>query len=157
MNDGDNGGRRRPSDRLRAVVESIGGHARSANLARADRLSEALAEVAAGALDEADRRRGHRDRPPARRDRRAPSGFPGASQLAGEIERYFVEADLDDPVRLATARDQVRRLQEELAAEPAYQPDDESRTPPADGWSAAGAAARRPARRRPRRPGGPAS
>ena len=115
-------------DRLRAVVESIGGHARSANLSRADRLSEALAEVAAGSLDE-----------PARQEATEIAhqlvgsagtfGFPEASQLAGEIERYFVEADLADPVRLATARDQIRRVQEALAAEPDYQPDDDEPDP----------------------------
>jgi HPt (histidine-containing phosphotransfer) domain-containing protein len=104
-------------DRLRAVVESIGGHARSANLSRADRLSEALAAVAAGSLDESARREAtevaHQLVGSA-----GTFGFPEASQLAGEIERYFVEADLGDPVRLATARDQVRRVQEELAAGP---------------------------------------
>ena len=46
-------------DRLRAAVESIGGQARSANLARADRLSEALAEVAAGLRDEVGPSGGH--------------------------------------------------------------------------------------------------
>jgi HPt (histidine-containing phosphotransfer) domain-containing protein len=123
-----NGGGSGPDDdaeaRLRAVVESIGGHARSANLARADRLSEALAEVAAGALDESDRRRAT-DIAHQLVGSAGTFGFPGASQLAGEIERYFVEADLADPVRLATARDQVRRVQEELATGSGYQPDDE--------------------------------
>ena len=111
-------------ERLRAAVESIGDHARSVNLARADRLSQALAEVAAGRRDEAARREAveiaHQLVGSA-----GTFGLPGASQLAIEIERYFLEADLDDPVRLATARDQVRRLHEELAAEPGYQPDDE--------------------------------
>jgi HPt (histidine-containing phosphotransfer) domain-containing protein len=110
--------------RLRAVVESIGGHARSANLARADRLSEALAEVAAGALNESDRRRAT-DIAHQLVGSAGTFGFAGASQLAGEIERYFVEADLADPVRLATARDQVRRVQEELATGSGYQVDDE--------------------------------
>ncbi len=112
-------------DRLRAVVESIGGHARSANLSRADRLSEALAEVAAGSLDESGRREAtevaHQLVGSA-----GTFGFAEASHLAGEIERYFVEADLGDSVRLATARDQVRRVQDELASGPHYQPDDEA-------------------------------
>jgi HPt (histidine-containing phosphotransfer) domain-containing protein len=115
-------------NRLRAAVESIGGHARSANRARADRLSEALAEVAAGSREEAARQEAteiaHRLVGSA-----GTFGFPGASQLASEIERYFVEADLDDPDLLATARDQVRRLQEELAAEPDYQPDEDECDP----------------------------
>jgi len=111
-------------DRLRAAVESIGGHARSVNQTRAGRLSQALDEVATGRWDEADRREAaeiaHQLVGSA-----GTFGFAGVSQLAGEIERYFLEADLDDPVRLATARDQVRRLQEELLAGPDYQPDDE--------------------------------
>ena len=124
MNEGDSGPDDDAEARLRAVVESIGGHARSANLARADRLSEALAEVAAGALDESDRRRAT-DIAHQLVGSAGTFGFPGASQLAGEIERYFVEADLADPVRLATARDQVRRVQEELATGSGYQLDDE--------------------------------
>ena len=124
MNEGGSGRDDDAEARLRAVVESIGGHARSANLARADRLSEALAEVAAGALDESDRRRAT-DIAHQLVGSAGTFGFPGASQLAGEIERYFVEADLADPVRLATARDQVRRVQEELATGSGYQRDDE--------------------------------
>ena len=111
-------------DRLRAAVESIGDHARSVNLARADRLSQALAAVARGRSKEAVRREAvevaHQLVGSA-----GTFGLPAASRLAVEIERYFLEADLDDPVRLATAQDQVRRLQQELAAEPDYQPDDE--------------------------------
>jgi HPt (histidine-containing phosphotransfer) domain-containing protein len=124
VNEGDSGPDDDAETRLRAVVESIGGHARSANLARADRLSEALAEVAAGALDESDRRRAT-DIAHQLVGSAGTFGFTGASQLAGEIERYFVEADLADPVRLATARDQVRRVQEELATGSGYQVDDE--------------------------------
>ncbi|HZA04630.1 MAG TPA: Hpt domain-containing protein [Propionibacteriaceae bacterium] len=111
-------------DRLRAAVESIGDHARSVNLARADRLSRALAQVARGRWEEAGRREAveiaHQLVGSA-----GTFGLPAASRLAVEIERYFLEADLDDPVRLATAQDQVRRLHQELAAEPDYQPDDE--------------------------------
>jgi HPt (histidine-containing phosphotransfer) domain-containing protein len=124
VNEGDSGPEDDAEARLRAAVESIGGHARSANLARADRLSEALAEVAAGALDESDRRRAT-DIAHQLVGSAGTFGFPGASHLAGEIERYFVEADLADPVRLATARDQVRRVQEELATGTGYQLDDE--------------------------------
>ena len=111
-------------DRLRAAVESIGSHARSVNLGRTDRLGEALAAVAAGARDDATRQEAtevaHQLVGSA-----GTFGFTGASQLAGEIERYFAEADLDDPVLLATAEDQVRRLRQELTGEPDYQPDDD--------------------------------
>jgi HPt (histidine-containing phosphotransfer) domain-containing protein len=124
VNEGDSSPDDGAEARLRAAVESIGGHARSTNLARADRLSEALAEVAAGALDESDRRRAT-DIAHQLVGSAGTFGFPGASQLAGEIERYFVEADLADPVRLATARDQVRRVQEELATGSGYHLDDE--------------------------------
>jgi HPt (histidine-containing phosphotransfer) domain-containing protein len=115
-------------DRLRAAVESIGDHARSVNLDRADRLSRALAAVAAGAWDEATRREAI-DIAHQLVGSAGTFGFPEASQLAGEIERYFVDADLGDPVRLATARDQVRRLTEELAAGPDHQPDEERDEP----------------------------
>jgi HPt (histidine-containing phosphotransfer) domain-containing protein len=111
-------------DRLRAAVESIGGHARSVNLGRADQLSQALAAVAAGARDDETRQEAteiaHQLVGSA-----GTFGFTAASQIAGEIERYFAGADLDDPVQLTTAQDQVRRLKEELAGEPDYQPDDE--------------------------------
>jgi HPt (histidine-containing phosphotransfer) domain-containing protein len=111
-------------DRLRAAVESIGDHARSVNLDRADRLNQALAAVAAGSEEEMTRRQAaeiaHQLVGSA-----GTFGFSGASQLAGEIGRYFVEGDLADPDQLATARDQVRRLREELAAGPDYQPDEE--------------------------------
>jgi HPt (histidine-containing phosphotransfer) domain-containing protein len=94
------------------------------NLDRADRLNQALAAVAAGSVEEATRRQAaeiaHQLVGSA-----GTFGFSGASRLAGEIGRYFVEGDLADPNQLATAREQVRRLREELAAGPDYQPDDE--------------------------------
>jgi HPt (histidine-containing phosphotransfer) domain-containing protein len=111
-------------DRLRAAVESIGGHARSVNLDRADRLSQALAAVAAGERGDATR---HDATEIAHQlvGSAGTFGFTGASRLAGEIERYFAEADLDDPVELAGAEDRVRRLKEELAGDPDYQPEDD--------------------------------
>ena len=113
-------------DRLRAAVESISDHARAANLARAAHLEQVLADIAAGQADEDERQRAtelaHQLVGSA-----GTFGFPGASQLAGELERYFVEADFTDRARLAAAREQVGRLRAELAADPAYQPDDEER------------------------------
>jgi HPt (histidine-containing phosphotransfer) domain-containing protein len=115
-----------PEDRLRAAVESIGGHARSVNLARADHLDHVLADIAAGRADENERQQAtelaHQLLGSA-----GTFGFPGASQLAGELERYFVEADFTDQAKLAIAREQVARLRTELSAEPTYQPDDEER------------------------------
>jgi HPt (histidine-containing phosphotransfer) domain-containing protein len=114
-------------DRLRAAVESIGDHARSVNLDRADRLDQALAEVSAGLREEVNRREAaevaHQLVGSA-----GTFGFSGASQLAGEIERFFVEGDPDDADQLAMARDHVRRLREELATGPDYQPDEDDPT-----------------------------
>lgn len=115
-------------DELRAAVESIGGHARSVNLQRAARLDRALADVAAGCREESGRQ-GATEVAHQLVGSAGTFGFAGASQLAGEIERYFVEADFDDPVRLARAREQVRQLAAELTAEPVYQPDEEDRDP----------------------------
>ena len=115
-----------PEDRLRAAVESIGDHARSVNLARAAHLDKVLADIAAGRVDEGEREEAtevaHQLVGSA-----GTFGFAGASQLAGELERYFVEADFTDNVRLAAARDQVGRLRAELAAGPVYQPDEDER------------------------------
>ena len=115
-----------PENRLRAAVESIRGHARSVNLARAAHLDQVLADIAAGRADEGERQRATESAHQLVGSA-GTFGFPGASQLAGELERYFVEADFTDEARLATARDQVGRLRAELAAEPAYQPDEEER------------------------------
>jgi HPt (histidine-containing phosphotransfer) domain-containing protein len=120
------GGVERPEDRLRAAVESIGDHARSANLARASHIAQVLADIAAGRADE-DQRRSATESAHQLVGSAGTFGFPGASQLAGELERYFVEADFTDEARLAAARDQVGRLRAELAADPAYQPDEGER------------------------------
>ena len=113
-----------PEDRLRAAVESISDHARAVNLARAAHLDRVLADIAAGRDDEEERLRATESAHQLVGSA-GTFGFPGASSLAGELERYFVEADFTDPAQLATARQQVARLRAELAAEPAYQPDEE--------------------------------
>lgn len=117
-----------PQDQLRAAVESIGGHARSVNQERAARLDQALSEAAAGWRGDA-RRREAAEAAHQLVGSAGTFGFSGASQLAGEIERYLRSGDPDDPARLAAARDQVRQLQEALAAEPDYQPEDDERDP----------------------------
>lgn len=115
-----------PEDRLRAAVESISDHAHSVNLARAARLDQVLADMVAGEVDEGEREEAtevaHQLVGSA-----GTFGFPGASQLAAELEHFFVEADFTDQTRLAAAREMVRRLRAELAAGPAYQPDDDER------------------------------
>ena len=124
MSRDDNGPDDVAEDRLRAAVESIGDHARTVNLTRAERLGEALAAIAAGSREESARQEAaeiaHQLVGSA-----GTFGFLGPSQLAGTLERYFIEADLDDPVGLAAAQDQVRRLRQELTAEPDYQPEDD--------------------------------
>jgi HPt (histidine-containing phosphotransfer) domain-containing protein len=124
MNPEDPGKTEPPEDRLRAAVESIGDHARSVNLARAAHLDRVLADIAAGRSDEDERQRATESAHQLVGSA-GTFGFPGASQLAGELERYFVEADFADPARLAVAREQVSRLRAELAAKPSYQPDDD--------------------------------
>jgi HPt (histidine-containing phosphotransfer) domain-containing protein len=115
-----------PEDRLRAAVQSIVDHARSVNLDRAADLDRVLDDITTGRAGEGKRQRAtevaHQLVGSA-----GTFGFPEASQLAGELERYFVEADFTDQARLASAREQVARLRAELAAGPAYQPDDEER------------------------------
>ena len=120
------GGVEPPEDRLRAAVESIGDHARAANLARAAHLEQVLADIAAGQADE-EERQGATESAHQLVGSAGTFGFAGASQLAGELERYFVEADFTDQARLAAARDQVGRLLAELASDPTYQPDEEER------------------------------
>jgi HPt (histidine-containing phosphotransfer) domain-containing protein len=115
-----------PEDRLRAAVESISDHARLVNLARAGHLEQVLADIAAGRADE-NKRQLATESAHQLVGSAGTFGFPGASQLAGELERYFVEADFTDQARLAFAQEQVARLRAELAAAPAYQPDDEER------------------------------
>ena len=126
MNSEGPGAREPFEDRLRAAVESISDHARAANLARAAHLEQVLADIAAGEADEDERQRATESAHQLVGSA-GTFGFPGASQLAGELERYFVEADFTDQARLAAARDQVSRLRAELAADPAYQPDEEER------------------------------
>jgi HPt (histidine-containing phosphotransfer) domain-containing protein len=115
-----------PEDRLRAAVESIGDHARSVNIARAAHLDKVLADIAAGRVDKRERE----DATEVAHQLVGSAGtfgFAGASQLAGELERYFVEGDFTDQDRLAVARDQVSRLRAELAARPVYQPEEDER------------------------------
>jgi HPt (histidine-containing phosphotransfer) domain-containing protein len=113
-----------PAELLRAAVRSIGDHALAMNLGRAARLADLLARAENGRLVE-----GHRTAAIELAHQLVGSagtfGFPQASALAAELEQFFTDAAFDDRERLARARGQLEELREALAAEPAYQPDDE--------------------------------
>ena len=108
-----------PSQSVRTYVRSIGDHARLVNRERAALLDDALLTASRGGLDEEGRaaaaQLAHQLVGSA-----GTFGFPGASQLAGELERFFDDGDFEDRHRLAEARRQLAALHLELAAEPAY-------------------------------------
>ena len=112
-----------PDDRAREAFRSIGHHAHAVNLSRVARLADALAVASGGRLDDALRESAtelaHQLVGSA-----GTFGFPGASQLAGDLERFFADGAFDDPERLAAARAQLEQLQAELAAEPEYLPEE---------------------------------
>jgi HPt (histidine-containing phosphotransfer) domain-containing protein len=112
------------AERLRAAVRSIGDHARSMNLGRATRLADLLRRAEDGRLPE-EQRTAAIELAHQLVGSAGTFGFPEASSLAAELEQFFVDAAFDDRDRLGQARRQLERLREELAAEPAYQPDDE--------------------------------
>ena len=120
----DDAGDEERQERLRAAVESIGGHARSVNQERAVRLGRALSEVAAGHRGET-RRREATEAAHQLVGSAGTFGFSEASELAGEVERYLRDGDLDDVAGVAPARAHVRPLPDPLAAEPDYQPEDD--------------------------------
>ena len=111
-----------PDDRVREAFRSIGHHARAVNLGRAARLADALAVAVGGRLDEAQRKSAtelaHQLVGSA-----GTFGSPGASQLAGDLERFFADGAFDDPERLHAARIQLEQMQVELAADPADLPE----------------------------------
>jgi len=112
------------ADRLRAKVRSIGVHARSVNLHRAGRLADVLATLDGGRLDD-DQRQVATTLAHQLVGSAGTFGFAGASQLAAELERFFSDGAFDDATRLSSAQQQLSQLQQELAAEPVYQPDDD--------------------------------
>lgn len=112
------------ADRLRATVRLIGAHARSVNLHRAGRLAEVLDTMGGGRLED-DQRQVATTLAHQLVGSAGTFGFAGASQLAAELERFFVDGAFDDETRLFTAQQQLSQLQQELAAEPVYQADDE--------------------------------
>lgn len=113
MVDGDAGAR------IRAAVRSIGVHARAANLDRSARLTAAFDAGASGALSEPEREEAA-DVAHQLVGSAGTFGFPTVSELAAELETFFADGGFGDPVRVETARGQLHRLQEELAAGPSY-------------------------------------
>jgi HPt (histidine-containing phosphotransfer) domain-containing protein len=103
---------------LDGAIRSIGEHALKMNLARARDLEVALTLVAAGQLDDARRisaiAAAHQLVGSA-----GTFGFPGASDLAAELERFFVRAVFDEPHQTVAAA-QLSALFAELATEPDY-------------------------------------
>ena len=100
----------------REAMALIGQQARRSNAVRADQLQQAVDALARGGLTAA-----------ARADAAAVAhqlvgsagtfGFPHASDLAGELERFFA-ADGDVPTGLADAQRLVSELHRALAGEP---------------------------------------
>jgi HPt (histidine-containing phosphotransfer) domain-containing protein len=117
----EDGGR---SAQLAAAMRLIGVHARTVNLGRAARLADALAGAEDGGLDDSARQTAtqlaHQLVGSA-----GTFGFPGASDLAGELEQFFADGTFDDRVRLDAARSTLHRLQQALHAEPALEDDAE--------------------------------
>lgn len=106
------------SNDLDVVVRSIGDHALTVNLARAATLDDALAMAGGGRLEETGRvaavESAHQLVGSA-----GTFGFPGASDLAAELEVFFAEAVFDER-RLAQAHRQIAALLAVLATEPDY-------------------------------------
>jgi HPt (histidine-containing phosphotransfer) domain-containing protein len=113
-----------PSESVRTYVRSIGDHARLVNRERAALLDDALLAASRGGLDE-DGRGAAAQLAHQLVGSAGTFGFPGASVLAGELERFFDDGEFNDRRRLAEARRQLADLHRELAAEPAYRPEHE--------------------------------
>ena len=107
------------SESVRTYVRSIGDHARLVNRERAAMLDDALFTAGRGGLDE-DGRAAAAQLAHQLVGSAGTFGFPEASQLAGELERFFDDGEFGDRARLADARRQLAALHRELAAEPAY-------------------------------------
>ena len=105
------------SDSVRTYVRSIGDHARTVNRERAALLADALRAASRGVLDTEAR---HAAAQLAHQlvGSAGTFGFPVASKLAGELERFFEEGRFDDRQQLNDARRQIAAIQRELNTEP---------------------------------------
>ncbi len=101
---------------LEGVVRSLGDHARKVNLARAARLADAVDQAEVTQLPDGQRRAAaevaHQVVGSA-----GTFGFPRASRLAAELERFFAVGELDR-TRLGWARAQVDALIDQLRSDP---------------------------------------
>ncbi len=109
-----------PVEDVGAVVRLIGEHAREVNQRRAASIEAALARNGGPPLRPAELSElagiAHQVAGSA-----GTFGFADASGLASSIERLLAETALGHVGRLVTAQLRVRRLCEELAAEPDYE------------------------------------
>ena len=100
-------------DRVRAALTSIGVHARTANLDRADRLDDALSSLESGSLTGTQRevavRSAHQLAGSA-----GTFGLGTASRLASWFERFFSSADPTGKSELGRARIQLAELRTRL-------------------------------------------
>lgn len=103
---------------LDGAVRSIGDQALKMNLRRARNLDEAVTLAGLGRLEDGRRliavEAAHQLVGSA-----GTFGFREASVRAGELERFFLQADFDEP-QVTLASDWVTDLLAELAAEPDY-------------------------------------
>ncbi len=100
-------------DRLRAALTSIGAHARTSNLGRADTLADALRRMESGTLtgehQEAAVRSAHQLAGSA-----GTFGLQPASKLASWFERFFTTFDSVGQDDLAAARARLTELRTRL-------------------------------------------
>jgi HPt (histidine-containing phosphotransfer) domain-containing protein len=103
---------------LDGAVRSIGTHARTVNLARAADLQEAVRLLAANELDDL-RRAKALERAHQLVGSAGTFGFPGASDVAYELEHFLAQDAFDDQ-QLERAREHITQLLAQLRAEPNY-------------------------------------
>ncbi len=109
-----------PDDPIHEAVRAIGEHARRANLDRAAQLAEALSSAGTGRLDRAGRVAAA-DVAHQLVGSAGTFGFRDVSQIAVELEQFFTAGVDGDERQLADARDQLRMIEEQLAARPGDQ------------------------------------
>lgn len=103
--------------RVREALTSIGAHARTANLVRAEQLDVALSRLETGGLDGAEReaavRSAHQLAGSA-----GTFGLGAASRLASWFERFFGRADATASGDLREARERLTELRTRLEDPP---------------------------------------
>ncbi len=112
-----------PAAQVRTALNRIGRRARRSNTERALRLRGAVGAVVDGRLSEEERaaavEAAHQLIGSA-----GTFGFRRASDLAGELEDFFVAADFAMPERVRAAELLVKDLEQELASNPTETPED---------------------------------